>query len=275
MKRVSFNNGRLCRRARQCRRGFTFTNFGQLSERIKYQELYAEALQDPELKRTRLELDAAMKTASQAREVVFELFQDLDRFSLDDYAPLSKIQESMDLLIAFLTKACGFTGFKLNKLDDLHYELRDDKNVLQGQFTTDRDEANNFEPLQLIGLDHPFVENLLIHYRQLPAEEIGIAVMSSNNQGILSVWEIETHNDKGHDVHSILKFAVDADGNRLPVIEKQAENLFHLIPASHSNNNLAILPNVEAVMERELKYRGIIKDGQPYSAGLIGWVELV
>ena len=248
---------------------------GQLSERIKYQELYAQALQDPELRRTRLELDAAMKNASQAREVVFELFQDLDRFSLDDYSPLSKIQESLDLLIAFITRASTFEGFKFNKLDDVHYELRDEKNALQGQFTIDRDEANNSEHLQLIGLDHPFVEKLLIRYRQLPAEEIGIAVKSSNTNGILSIWEIETHNDKGHDVHSILKFAVDTDGNRLPVIEKQVEDVFHQIPGGYSGNGLEMLPKLETIMERELKYRGIIKDGQPYSAGLIGWVELV
>ncbi len=248
---------------------------GQLSERIKYQELYAQALQDPELIRTRLELDAAMKNASQARAVVFELFQDLDRFSLDDYAPLSKIEESLSLLINFIGKACVFDGFKFNKLDDLHYELRDDKNNVQGQFTTDRDEANNSDYLQLIGLDHPFVENLLIRYRQLAAEEIGIVVKSSSNTGILSIWEIETHNDKGHDVHSILKFAVDTDGNRLPIMEKQVEEIFQQMPANSSGNHLEMLPKLEMIMERELKYRGIIKDEQPYSAGLIGWVEVI
>lgn len=248
---------------------------GQLSERIKYQELYAQALQDPELIRTRLELNAAMNNASQAREVVFELFQDLDRFSLDDYAPLSKIQESLNLLIGFVDKACVFDGFKFNKLDDVHYELRDEKNSVQGQFTTDRDEANNSEQLQLIGLDHPFVEDLLIRFRQLAAEEIGIAVKSSGNNGILSIWEIETHNDKGHDVHSILKFAVDTDGNRLPIMEKHTEDIFQQIPVNSSGNHLEMLPKLETIMERELKYRGIIKDEQPYSAGLIGWVELV
>ncbi len=248
---------------------------GQLSERIKYQELYAQALQDPELIRTRLELDAAMKNASQARAVVFELFQDLDRFSLDDYTPLSKIQESLNVLISFIDKACGFDGFKFNKIDDVHYELRDEKNNLQGQFTTDRDEANSSEQLQLIGLDHPFVENLLIRYRQLPAEEIGIAVKSSGNNGILSIWEIETHNDKGHDVHSILKFPVDKDGNRLPIMEKQTEDIFQQLTVNSSGNHVEMLPKLETIMERELKYRGIIKDEQPYSAGLIGWIEVV
>src|SRR5439155_25341475 len=60
---------------------------GQLSERISYEKLYQEALSDPELKRTRVEVEAALANASEARKVVFELFQDLDSFSLEDYKP--------------------------------------------------------------------------------------------------------------------------------------------------------------------------------------------
>jgi superfamily II DNA/RNA helicase len=60
---------------------------GQLSERLTYDKLYREALSDPELRRTKEELEAALSNASEARKVVFELFQDLDGFSLDDYKP--------------------------------------------------------------------------------------------------------------------------------------------------------------------------------------------
>lgn len=247
---------------------------GQLSERIKYQELYAEALQDPELKRTRLELDAAMRNASQARDVVFELFQDLERFSLDDYAPLSKVSESMDGLVDFIVKACDQDSYKFTRVDDVHYELRDDKNQLLGQFTVDRGEANESEHLHLVGLDHPFIETLLRRYRQLPAEEIGIAVKANGTNGVLSIWEIETHNDKGHDVHSILKLAVDQNGNRLPIVEKHAEAYFQKPATDASENNLALLPKLETVVERELKFRGIVKEGQPYSASLVGWLDV-
>ena len=68
---------------------------GQLSERLNYEALYSQALSDPELKRTRLELEAAVSNANEARQVVFELFQDLDRFSLEDYQPLSDVTEGM------------------------------------------------------------------------------------------------------------------------------------------------------------------------------------
>ncbi len=51
---------------------------GQLSERLSYEQLYAQAISDPELKRTRVELEAALSNANEARTAVFELFQDLD-----------------------------------------------------------------------------------------------------------------------------------------------------------------------------------------------------
>ena len=51
---------------------------GQLAERISYDQLYQDAVRDPTLKRTRQELEVAVENANLARNVVFELFQDLD-----------------------------------------------------------------------------------------------------------------------------------------------------------------------------------------------------
>ncbi len=58
---------------------------GQLSTQVNYGTLYAEALGDPELRRTRGELETAMSNAVEARKVVFELFQELEGFRLDEY----------------------------------------------------------------------------------------------------------------------------------------------------------------------------------------------
>ena len=58
---------------------------GQLSTQVSYASLYAEALGDPQLHRTAVELDAAMTNAVEARKVVFELFQDLEGFRLSIY----------------------------------------------------------------------------------------------------------------------------------------------------------------------------------------------
>src|SRR3954454_19610667 len=78
---------------------------GQLSERLNYDRLYQEALSDPELKRTQVELEAALSNSREARQVVFDLFQDLDGFSLDDYNPFSDGSSSLDRLVRFLAAA--------------------------------------------------------------------------------------------------------------------------------------------------------------------------
>jgi len=78
---------------------------GQLSERLSYESLYAQAISDPELKRTRLELEQALSNASEARNVVYELFQDLDSFSLDDYQPFSDTSEGMNEIVRFVRTA--------------------------------------------------------------------------------------------------------------------------------------------------------------------------
>jgi len=78
---------------------------GQLSERLNYDRLYQEALSDPELKRTQVELEAALSNSREARQVVFDLFQDLEGFSLDDYKPFSDVSSSLDRLVRFVSAA--------------------------------------------------------------------------------------------------------------------------------------------------------------------------
>src|SRR5262249_49938090 len=78
---------------------------GQLAERLSYDRLYQEALSDPELRRTRHELEAALANATEARKVVFELFQDLEGFSLEEYKPFADVSMGVDRLVRFMTRA--------------------------------------------------------------------------------------------------------------------------------------------------------------------------
>ena len=80
---------------------------GQLSSCLKYDSLYKEALDDPSLKRTRQELEVAMTNANLAREVVFELFQDLDRFNLGDYQKYDDAGRGMQRLVDFINRAAN------------------------------------------------------------------------------------------------------------------------------------------------------------------------
>ena len=245
---------------------------GQLSERVNYQQLYSQALQDPELKRTQLELEAAMTNAAEARDVVFELFQDLDRFSLDDYVPLSHTKEGMSDLVRFITAACEQDGMTFRRENETHFALVNSQGIQQSLFTTYRDEANENDALELIGLDHPFIEKLLSRYRELPPDEIGLAIQSLDGEnGVLSIWSVETHNDKGQTLYHIAKIGMDRNGKRVPAWEKQAESFYQRPSEDNKHDGTALFKMAESIIERELKHRDIIKDDQSYSAELIGW----
>ncbi len=171
---------------------------GQLSEQLNYESLYAKALSDPELRRTRLELDAAMSNAKEARDVVFELFQDLDRFTLDEYAPLSNVSDGMERLVDFMKLATEQDGKKWREVVNGRYELTDGAKDSSLVFTTSRDDSLQSENISLLGLDHPVVEQVIRTYRELPAKSIGIRVQSPDERtGIVSVWLVTSQGERG------------------------------------------------------------------------------
>ena len=239
---------------------------GQLSEQVNYQQLYSQALQDPELKRTRLELEAAMDNARHAKDAVFELFQDLDGFSLDDYAPLSDTRESIDDLIRFMQKALSYEGEAIEIRGQKQWALVKD-GLEQMLFTTVREDATNSEKLHLIGLDHPVIAKQLDKYRNLDPEYLGFYSSELNAGETVSVWEVRAANEKGHNVHSIMKLAVDVDGNRVPHLEKQIDTIFKAKGKNGAHD--VDLHKIEAVLEREIHHRNIVKSEQSYSAKLI------
>ena len=79
---------------------------------MNYDRVYQEALSDPTLQRTTVELEAALSNAREAREVVFDLFQDLDGFSLDEYQPFSDVSTGMGRIVQFMSSS----------LPDRHHE---------------------------------------------------------------------------------------------------------------------------------------------------------
>jgi hypothetical protein len=85
------------------------STFDQLGE-AHYASLYSEALNDPLLKRTPVELETAMSNAVEARKVVFELFQHVDGFRLDDYKAMGNPEEGMGALVRFIADAASAEG---------------------------------------------------------------------------------------------------------------------------------------------------------------------
>lgn len=249
---------------------------GQLSERINYQQLYAQALQDPELKRTRLELNAAMENAAAAKDAVFELFQDLDRFSLDDYAPLADTSEAMQRLVDFVTRAAALQGNRLERVSDGLYGLYGNRNQLINTFVSEREEATNDDTVELLGLDHPYVSELLESWSNQEPDNLGVSLASPDGQsGALGLWLVETHNERGQTLRHLLKLAVNEKGERVPGWERQVGQILLQRPESRiSMDGTRLLEMMETVLEREICHRGAAAQGEPYSALLIGWIKL-
>jgi superfamily II DNA or RNA helicase len=252
---------------------------GQLSERLNYDRLYQAAISDPELRRTKVELEAALSNASEARQVVFELFQDLEGFSLEDYKPLSDVSGGLGRLREFLAVALKDRKMHLETVGDHLFELRDESGGVLSRFTDDREKANSSDSLDLLGLDLPIVEEALARARAMSPEELGASVKSEDGlQGTASWWLVDATTQKGEKRSFVQSLVVRDDGTRVPQAERNVEHLFSLPPAEPRmtvDGRLELLHRViEPTLQRELRHRGVITDEGSFTAELIAWVEL-
>lgn len=252
---------------------------GQLSERLNYDRLYQEALSDPELKRTQVELEAALSNSREARQVVFDLFQDLDGFSLDDYKPFSDVSSSMDRLVRFISAAVADRQQRMVKVDDETYDLLTVDGVRRTRFTLNRDTATSRDDLDLMGLDHPLVQEELGRWRSVPPEELGIAVAGDVEEPVmLSFWMVEASAGNGERRVVVQPIAVKKDGTRVPAVERQCESYLQAqttTPKFSPEQRLDLFSRaVEPTLQRELRHKGAANGDGSYSAELIGYVEI-
>lgn len=253
---------------------------GQLSERLNYDRLYQEALSDPELKRTQVELEAALSNSREARQVVFDLFQDLEGFSLDDYKPFSDVTSSLDRLVRFVSSAVVDRQQHLVKVDNDTFDLMTQDGVCRSRFTLNRDLATSNDSIELMGLDHPLVQEEIGRWRSLPPEDVGIAVEGDIGETVLlSFWMVEASTGNGDRRVVMQPIAVKQDGTRVPAVERQCERYLHATtttPVYSPEQRLEIfLQIVEPTLQRELKHKGTANGDGSYSAELIGYVEIV
>jgi superfamily II DNA or RNA helicase len=234
---------------------------GQLSERLNYDKLYQEALSDPELKRTQVELEAALSNSREARQVVFDLFQDLQGFSLDDYKPFSDVSSSLQRLVHFMSVAVADRQQKLIQIDDETYDLVTMEGTRRARFTLNREIANDQDDLQLLGLDHPIVQEELGRWRSLPPEEVGIAVGGDVGETVLlSLWMVEASTSNGERRVVLQPIAVKKDGTRVPAVERQCERYLSApaaTPQFSADDRLELFNKaVEPTLQRELTHKG-------------------
>lgn len=253
---------------------------GQLSERLNYDRLYQEALSDPELKRTQVELEAALSNSREARQVVFDLFQDLDGFSLDDYKPFSDVSSSLNRLVRFLSAAVVDRQQRLIKIDEETFDLSTLDGANQARFTLNRDTATNSDNVELLGLDHPLIQEELTRWRSIPPEDIGIAVSGDVDAPIvLSLWMIEASADNGERRVVVQPIAIKQDGTRVPAVERLAEQYLQAPVTSPiftpEERQELFTRVVEPTLQRELRHKGAASGDGSYSAEMIGYVEIV
>ena len=251
---------------------------GQLSERLTYDTLYREALSDPELRRTKEEVEAAMSNATEARKVVFKLFQDLDRFSLDDYQPLADVSAGFGRIVRFLDAALREDGQRMHHIDERTFAIPSADGDSEQRFTTDRGVARAQEGIELIGLDHPLVVDALKRWQDLEPEMLGVAVDGDDGPAAVSWWLVRSIGENSQQHTFVRPLAVNADGARVPKLERDGPDLLRRPPNgacfSPERRRELLHDVLEPMLQRELRHRGLVPEGGSFRARLIGWAEV-
>ncbi len=252
---------------------------GQLAERLSYERLYQEALSDPELQRTRQELEAAISNAQEARQVVFELFQDLDGFRLEDYQPFADLRDSIARMIRFFQNALASEGKRLKQIGEHLLELRDDAGRVLARFTTDRDQARAQSELELLGLDHPLLEATRHRFADSSSDLLGASAHADDGKaGALSLWLTEVQGARGETRVQIVPLAVTLDGTRQPAWERRIDAILQGLPTAPfltvGQRTQLLREHLEPMLQRELSQRGLLAATGSFQARLVGWIEM-
>lgn len=254
---------------------------GQLFERLSYDRLYQDAVRDPALRRTRQEIEVAMENAARARNVVFELFQDLEGFNISDYQAHDDKGAGMLRLIQFATTALHHKNGKLIEVEKGKTYIADIGNRQSVRFTTQRDIAIEDENLSLLGLEHPLIQQLIEAFINLPPENRAVRgkIPSLNITGVLTVWHIEVLGAKGQIQRLIIPLGVNSEGERTRSIEQSWTMLRQLQPSLGDGFTADWLEHIISeiippMLQRELQHKGALPEGAMFSAKLLGLVEL-
>ena len=165
-------------------------------------------------------------------------------------------------------------------MDDATYDLVTAEGTRRARFTLSREAATNQDDLQLMGLDHPLVQDELGRWRSVPPEEVGIAVSGDVDEPVLlSLWMVEASAGKGERRVVVQPIAVKQDGTRVPAVERLCDKFLQAPPATPlfrpEQRNDLFTHAVEPTLQRELKHKGAANGDGSYSAELIGYVEIL
>jgi hypothetical protein len=257
---------------------------GQLSERLSYERLYQDAIQDPTLVRTKEELQVALENAKTARTAVFELFQDMDDFRLDDYREFEDGGAGLNRLIEYVRVGVKHLGGEFKEIGKTHIRVSL-SGVGDFDVTTDRDEAMKTDDLSLLGLEHPVVEYLMRQSRELDPSKRGIVGKFTGREesiptGAITFWHIHVHGPGGQYQQRIVPIGIDGNGERSMVIERLTTHLREIQPhafvISTSPKPRGLLAEIiPEMLQRELTMKGWLPENASYSSKLLAWIEVL
>ena len=165
-------------------------------------------------------------------------------------------------------------------LDDATYDLVTVEGTRRTRFTLSREAATHQDNLQLMGLDHPLVQEELGRWRSVPPEDVGIAVSGDVDEPVLlSLWMVEASAGKCERRVVVQPIAVKQDGTRIPAVERLCEKFLQASPATPifrtEQRSDLFTHAVEPTLQRELKHKGAANGDGSYSAELIGYIEII
>jgi SNF2-related domain/Helicase conserved C-terminal domain len=254
---------------------------GQLSERLSYDKLYQDAVRDPTLRRSRQELDVALDNARTARQLVSELFQDLEGFRLDDYRQFDDGGMGVKRLLRFVQEGAQAASGTVICKDPTLYEVN--LNGTQFRFTPDRDRAKEDDNLTLLGIEHPLARLLIQRQREFPAAQrclVGKVLSEKEIHGALSIWHVQIQGGKGQYHQRIVTIGINDRMERSRQIERLVEKLRDLAPAhdglfESGHRTDMVCSIVPGMVRRDLSHNGLLANGASISNRLLAWVELV
>src|SRR5208337_1970859 len=121
----------------------------------------------------------------------------------------------MERIVQFLRAALSEDGQQLAPTGNGLYAVTSGGGSGQPEvkLTTQRDQSLVRQDVQLLGLDHPLVASLMERYRSLPPHEIGTQVRSPDGRkGVLAIWSVTTHGERGETKTLVVPLAIDTSG---------------------------------------------------------------
>jgi hypothetical protein len=207
-----------------------------------------------------------------------QLFQDLEPFRIDEYVAVDD-PRPLKRLRALVEEMVAQRGGTLAPDGDARFSVR-----LNGQppvtFTTARDEALANERLQLLGIDHPIVEQLLDEATGLPADQRALLIGQTAtwpDADIRTVWEVTIGDAEGRTSRRLYELTMrngQVTSCRPYEGEWPPDVALSAVPPAPRDRAVLVEQTLPAALREALTERGELPAGASYKSQLLVWIEV-